>query len=294
MVTKKDYYEILGLNKNSSKDEIKKAYKNLAKKYHPDLNKNKEAEGRFKEVSEAYAVLSDDQKRQTYDQFGHAGFDQRYTQEDIFRGADFESVFRDFGFSDFNNIFDIFFGRGFSQGRPKRRTRGNDLRYDLTISFPEAALGVERVLEINKLESCKHCKGTGSETKELIKCSDCQGNGQKRVQRRTPFGYFTSITNCRSCNGEGVVIEKVCKECNGSAEVEVEKKIKIKIPQGVESGAMLRVKSEGEPGFNGRENGDLYVVLTVISPKKLNEKQKKLYKELLKLEEKGFFGGIFE
>ncbi len=293
MTTKKDYYEILGLSKNTSKEEIKKAYKHLAKKYHPDLNKSKEAEEKFKEISEAYAVLSDDTKRQTYDQFGHAGFDQRYSQEDIFRGADFESVFRDFGFNDFTDIFNIFGGRhGFGHQR-RKETRGNDLRYDLTISFPEAALSVEKILELNKLESCKHCNGTGSETKELIKCSDCQGSGQKRVQRRTPFGYFTSITNCRSCGGEGLMIEKVCKKCNGSAQIEVEKKIKIKIPQGVEPGSMLRVKGEGEPGFNGRESGDLYVVITIESPKKLNDKQKKLYKELLKLEENGFFGKIF-
>src|SRR3989344_6405398 len=154
-MTKKDYYEILGLSKNSSKDEIKKLYKTLAKKYHPDLNKSKEAEEKFKEISEAYAVLSDDQKRTTYDQFGHSGFDQRYSQEDIFRGADFESVFRSAGFSDFTNIFDIFFGG--HGGRKRRRSRGNDLRYDLTISFPEAALGVEKIIEVNKFESCKYC-----------------------------------------------------------------------------------------------------------------------------------------
>ncbi len=290
MTTKKDYYEILGINKNTSKEEIKKAYKTLAKKYHPDLNKNKEAEEKFKEVSEAYAVLSDEQKRQTYDQFGHAGFDQRYSQEDIFRGADFESVFRSAGFSDFNDIFDIFFGHGFGgQTRRRRKTRGQDLRYDLSISFPEAALGVEKILEVNKMDKCEHCNGTGSETKELIKCSDCGGSGQKRVNRRTPFGYFTSVTNCRSCGGEGLVIEKACKKCHGSAQMEVEKKIKIKIPEGVESGATLRVRGEGGPGYNGSENGDLYVVLTVETPKKLSNKEEKLYKELLKLQGKGFW-----
>ncbi len=290
MTTKKDYYEILGINKNTSKEEIKKAYKTLAKKYHPDLNKNKEAEEKFKEISEAYAVLSDEQKRQTYDQFGHAGFDQRYSQEDIFRGADFESVFRSAGFSDFNDIFNIFFGSGFGgQTRRRRKTRGQDLRYDLNISFPEAALGVEKILEVNKVESCDHCNGTGSETKELIKCSDCDGSGQKRVNRRTPFGYFTSVTNCRSCGGEGLVIERACKKCNGSAQMEVEKKIKIKIPEGVESGATLRVRSEGGPGYNGSESGDLYVVLTVETPKKLSSKEEKLYKELLKLQGKGFW-----
>ncbi|MBI4154857.1 DnaJ domain-containing protein [Candidatus Woesearchaeota archaeon] len=292
MTTKRDYYEILGVNKSCSKDDIKKAYKKLAKKFHPDLNKTKDAEEKFKEISEAYAVLSDDQKRTTYDQFGHSGFDQRYSQEDIFRGADFESIFRSAGFSDFGNIFDIFFG-GHGE-RKRRRSRGNDLRYDLSISFPEAALGVEKIIEVNKFESCKHCNGTGSETKELINCKDCQGTGQKRIQRRTPFGYFTSITTCRSCGGEGLVIEKACEECGGSAQIEVEKKIKVKIPQGIESGAMLRVKSEGGPGFNGSENGDLYVVVDVESPKKLNNKQKKLYQELLKLEGKGFFGKIFE
>ncbi len=290
MATKKDYYDILGINKSSSKDEIKKAYKNLAKKYHPDLNKSKDAEEKFKEISEAYAVLSDETKRQTYDQFGHAGFDQRYSQEDIFRGADFESVFRSAGFSDFNDIFDIFFGHGFGgHVRRKRKARGADLRYDLSISFPEAALGVEKILEVNKMESCRHCNGTGSETKELTKCRDCGGTGQKRVQRRTPFGYFTSVANCRSCGGEGLVIEKACKECHGSAQVEVEKKIKIKIPEGVESGATLRVKGEGGPGYNGSESGDLYVVLTVETPKKLSSKEEKLYKELLKLQGKGFW-----
>jgi molecular chaperone DnaJ len=238
-MAKKDYYEILGVNKGASKEEIKKAYKKLAKKYHPDISKDKNTEEKFKEISEAYAVLSDDSKRAQYDQFGHAGFDQRFTQEDIFRNFDFD-VFRDFGFNSFDNIFDIFFGRR----RTKRR--GNDLRYDLDITFEEAAFGSKKELEIPRTEVCERCNGTGAEGDNFEKCDNCNGTGQYRQVRRTMLGSFTQITTCMKCGGTGRIIKKECKGCKGKGVVRKIKKITVNIPAGVDNGSRIRLSGEGE------------------------------------------------
>ncbi len=271
MATKRDYYEILGVSKNASKEEIKKAYKELAKKYHPDVSKEHNAAEKFKEISEAYAVLSDEKKKSAYDQFGHDGFDQRYTQEDIFRGFDFD-VFKDFGFGTFDDIFDIFFGGG----KRERFERGADLRYNLEITFEEAAFGTKKEIKFPANLECENCDGTGSEDSELTKCPKCNGTGQLRVSKRTPFGSFTSITTCNNCHGSGKVIENPCKICKGSGLIRKTKSIEIDIPAGVETGSRLRLQGEGEISRNGH-SGDLYVVLYVKPHKIFERKEDNIY-----------------
>jgi len=267
MTTKRDYYEILGVQKSASKDEIKKSYRNLALKYHPDrvgADKKKDAEERFKEISEAYAVLFDDQKRAQYDQYGHAGIDTRYSSEDIFRGADFSSIFEDLGFggSAFENFFDGFdiFGGGGRQRRGPRR--GSDLQYDLEISFEEAAFGVEKVIVVPRYELCPDCRGTGSSSGGPGKatCPKCGGAGQIRTQHG--FGFIVSRT-CDKCKGDGEIIKSPCPRCRGSGRVAAERKIHVKIPGGVETGSRLRVSQEGEAGIKGGPRGDLYVLVYV-------------------------------
>ena len=252
-MTKRDYYEILEIKKNSSKEEIKKAYKKLALEYHPD--KGGDAE-KFKEISEAYAVLNDDTKRQQYDQFGHAGFDQRYSQEDIFRNANFDDIFNEVFGRRGDNIFDMFFGGG------NRERKGNDLRYDLEISFEEAAFGIEKKIKIPRLINCTHCDGTGADKGQLIKCGHCNGTGQTRKTTRTPFGIFSHVASCRECDGYGEIAKSKCKECSGTGLIEDDKILTIKIPAGVENGNRIRISNAGEAIKNGR-SGDLYIYLTV-------------------------------
>lgn len=266
-MTKRDYYEILGASKNSSKDEIKKAYRNLALKYHPDrvpADQKKEAEEKFKEISEAYAVLFDDQKRAQYDQFGHAGIDSRYSSEDIFRGADFSSIFEDLGFGgsifeDFFGGFNIFGGGGAIRGRGPRR--GSDLQYDMEITFEEAAFGIEKTIVVPRHEMCQDCKGTGAaKGASLVKCSTCGGTGQIRTQHG--FGFIFART-CDKCRGVGEIIKTPCATCGSAGRVTVERKIKVKIPAGVETGSKLRMSQEGEAGLKGGPRGDLYIVIYV-------------------------------
>lgn len=265
MSTKRDYYEILGVSRNASPAEIKKAYRNLALKYHPDRvpsEKKKEAEEKFKEISEAYAVLSDEQKRAQYDQFGHAGIDSRYTYEDIFRGADFSSIFEDLGFggSIFEDFFESFniFGTRRSRKGPKR---GSDIQYDLEITFEEAAFGVEKVVSAPRRETCSECKGTGSAPgTSLVKCSKCNGSGQIRIQHG--FGFIFAQT-CDRCKGTGEITKVPCVKCHGTGRVTVERKIRVRIPPGVQTGSRLRISGEGEVGLRGGPRGDLYILLYV-------------------------------
>lgn len=268
MATKRDYYEILGVAKTASKDEVKKAYRNLALKHHPDRvpsEKKKEAEERFKEISEAYAVLSDDTKRSQYDQFGHAGIDSRYSSEDIFRGADFSSIFEDLGFggSIFDDIFESFgfFSQGVRRGSSKRPRRGSDLQYDLEVSFEEAAFGTEQTIAIPRHEACPECKGEGAKpgTKKQA-CPACKGTGRTTVQHS--FG-FVIATTCAKCGGEGSIIKNPCHRCQGSGIVAVERKIRVNVPAGVEDGSRLRLSGEGEAGLKGGPRGDLYVLIYV-------------------------------
>jgi molecular chaperone DnaJ len=258
---KKDYYEILGIDHSASKEEIKKTYRKLALQYHPDKNKDKGAEEKFKEISEAYAVLYDDEKRKMYDQHGHAGIDQQYTSEDIFRGADFSDIFRGTGFN-FNDIFEQFFSRrnGFPQ-RP-RDQRGNDIRYDIEIHLEDAYRGMETELEVPRTELCDTCRGSGARPgTSPRRCSTCGGTGQLQASRRTAFGMFTQITDCSKCHGQGTVIGDPCPSCRGRGSIQKTRKIELKIPKGIDDGAQLRLAGQGEHPNGATQSGDLYVVV---------------------------------
>lgn len=268
MATKRDYYEILGLEKNASADEIKSTYRKLAMQYHPDRNKSPDAEEKFKEISEAYAVLSDQGKRQQYDQFGHAGIDQRYSQEDIFRGADFDDIFRDIGMGGRGfgrgggSIFDIFFGGG--GGRHEGPSRGSDLLYELAINLEDAANGKSVELEVPRTETCEVCHGSGAKPGTSPKtCPTCHGSGQVNRTQNTPFGRFMTSSTCGTCRGTGTIIDSPCTTCHGSGTVQRRRKIQVKIPPGVDTGSRLRIQGEGEAGVKGGPPGDLFVEINV-------------------------------
>lgn len=259
-MTKKDYYEILGVSRSASSDEIKKAYRQLALKYHPDRNPgDKDAEERFKEAAEAYEVLHEADKRRIYDQYGHEGLQGSGFQG--FEGAD-----------DIFNSFSDLFGEmfGFSSGRRRRRpTRGADIRYDQTLTLEEAAAGTEIKLEIPKSERCEQCEGSGAEPGSSPEtCSTCGGKGQ--VYRSQ--GFFTISTTCPRCNGSGQFIAKPCTSCNGSGTVARKKHLQVKIPAGVDNGAAMRITGEGELGELGGPPGDLYVIISV-EPHEIFERQ---------------------
>ncbi len=261
----KDYYEILGVEKTATKEEIKKAYKKLAKKYHPDINKEKGAADKFKEINEAAAVLGDDQKREQYDRYGKTA-DQF---QGGFQGFDFSDIFSGMGGGgssfDFDSIFDSFFGGGFS-GRKRRRgpRRGADLRYDIEITLEEAAEGTNKDIVIPRLERCDKCDGSGAENPSDIEtCPDCNGRGVVQRTQRTPFGLFSTTTSCQKCRGQGKYIKNECKVCDGTGVVRKTRKIKVKIPAGSETGTNLRVTGEGEAGEKGAPTGDLYVIIHV-------------------------------
>jgi len=268
MSTKRDYYEVLGVKKSASLDEIKKAYREMALRFHPDRvphEQKKEAEEKFKDISEAYAVLSDSQKRALYDQYGHAGIDQKYAYEDIFKGADFNSVFQGMGdygvgsglfdeiFSDLG--FDIF---GSHSRHGSRQRRGRDLEVSVNISLEEAASGIEKTINLPRYEPCATCSGTGAKpgTKKAT-CPQCRGAGRTVASN----GFFQVAQTCPRCHGEGSIIQAPCNECHGEGRVKLTRKIRVKIPAGVDSGSNLRVRGEGEAGTAGR--GDLYVVIEV-------------------------------
>jgi molecular chaperone DnaJ len=258
MAEKEDYYEVLGVSRNASKDEIKDAYRKLAMEYHPDRNKSPGAEEKFKQISEAYAVLSDDEKRQQYDTLGHTGFDQRYSSEDIFRGADFDSIFRDMGFGD---IFRTFFGGGFGG---ERRNVGQDIAYDVDITVEEAARGTEKEIEIPRTEKCSVCGGSGAAPGSSVKiCPRCGGTGQVQTMRKSGFGMYVQVTTCPQCKGTGKLIEKPCSNCHGTGRVKVRRKITVKIPAGIAEGNQLRLRGEGEMPSDDGEPGDLYVIVHI-------------------------------
>jgi len=260
----KDYYKTLGVDKNASKEDIKKAYKKLAKKYHPDLNKeDPDASEKFKEINEAAAVLGDDQKRQQYDQFGTTadgfgpgGFD--------FGGFDF-SDFTTGGSFDFGDIFDSFFGGG-SGFRSVRRgpRRGDNLRFDLEISLEECADDIKKTIIIPKLVKCPKCNGKGAESSsDIAQCDTCNGSGYEKHTRRSPFGIFQTTTSCSKCSGVGEIVKDPCKKCNGTGRIEKNTKLEIKIPAGVDNGSKLRIEDEGEAGERGGPPGDLFIVIHV-------------------------------
>ena len=257
MSTKRDYYEILGVAREASVDEVKKAYRKLAMQYHPDRNKEPGAEERFKEVSEAYAVLSDAEKRRTYDQFGHAGFDQRYqTEEDIFRGADFS----EFGFGDLGGIFRTIFGGG-GFGGP---ARGRDLMANLDITLEDVAKGVEKELRVTRLEQCDACGGTGAKPgTRPRRCGACGGRGQVARAMRTPFGIVQTAGPCPECGGRGEIIAEPDPACRGQGRLQRTRTLSVNVPQGVPDAGTLRMRGEGEAGPDGAASGDLYVRIRI-------------------------------
>ena len=265
-MAKRDYYEVLGVSKSSSKDEIKKAYRTLARKYHPDVNQgDKNAEEKFKEVKEAYEVLSDDNLKARYDQYGHDGVKSEGFEG--FGGAG------GFDFGGFENIFDVFFGGQAGPRRSHGPMQGGDARADLNLTFEEAAFGVEKEVQTNRKEKCTVCSGTGAKPGTSPKtCPACHGSGQIKVAQRTPFGQFQSIRPCNQCNGSGTVIEEPCQTCHGKGQVNKRRTIKVKVPPGVEDGIRLRVAAEGDSGIRGGPPGDLYVILHV-APHKLFERR---------------------
>ena len=274
MSEKRDYYEVLGVPKGASDDEIKKAYKKLARKYHPDLNRNdpKTAEEKFKEVNEAYDVLKDPQKKAAYDQFGHDAFDPRRGGS-AGGGTPFGGA-GGFGGFDMDDIFDMFgMGGGSRRARRQGPERGADLRYDLEISFEEAAFGKEIELSIPREENCPTCGGSGAakgSTPET--CSVCHGMGQEQVMQRTMFGSMMTSRTCSHCHGTGKIIKDPCKDCRGTGRKSVTKKIKVNIPRGVDDGQRVRVTGGGEAGVRGGANGDLYVYI-FIRPHKLFQRR---------------------
>jgi len=265
MAEKRDYYEVLGVPRSASKDEIKDTYRKLAMQYHPDRNKSPEAEEKFKEISEAYAVLSDAQKRQQYDTLGHSGFDQRYTEEDIFRGADFDSVFRDMGFG-FGDIFRyIFGGGGFGGDFGERVNRGQDLVYDIEITLEEAAKETEKEIEIPRTEKCDVCGGSGASPGTSPRtCPRCNGAGKVQHMRKSSFAMYVQVTPCQTCRGKGTLIDSPCKNCRGTGLVKKRRKITVKVPIGIDEGYQLRLRGEGEMASNGGSPGDLYVLVHIL------------------------------
>ena len=256
---KRDYYEVLGLSKGASEDEIKKAYRTLAKKYHPDLNPgDKDAEAKFKEVNEAYAVLSDADKRAKYDQYGHAAFDPT---AGFGGGADFG----DFGF-DISDIFSSFFGGGASGGRRRGAVRGDDISVRLNLTFEEAVFGCKKDVSYQKIQKCAECGGSGAAKGTSPKtCPTCKGTGQVRTQQRTPFGVMQSSRPCDACRGTGKIIETPCKKCRGSGYERVSKKLEVTIPAGIDNGQRIVLRGKGSDGEGGGAAGDLVIVVSVRS-----------------------------
>jgi len=298
-LAKRDYYEVLGINKNAPLGDIKRAFRSLALQYHPDRvapEKKKEAEEKFKEISEAYAVLSDPKKKVQYDQFGHAGIDATYTYEDIFRGADFrgfEDILRGFGFGEsiFGDLFD-FFGAG--KGRGRRATRGADLEYTQSITLEEAASGTEKEIGIFHTVTCSKCAGTGARPgTEKKTCPQCQGTGQVSYGRGGFFTFSFSQT-CNRCGGSGEVIETPCAVCNGRGKVKKSSSISLKIPPGVDTGTSVRVRGKGEAGELGGPSGDLYVVIHVKPHKIFEREGDDLYTEVPMLFTTACLGGEIE
>jgi len=252
----KDYYKILGIQKNASKEEIKSAYKKLAKQFHPDVNKEANATEKFKEINEAASVLGDDAKRQQYDQYG-SDFERKYHQNfnQQYSGFDFDDM-------DFGDVFEMFFGGGFggNSGGGHKKSRGRDLRYDIEITLEEAAIGVKKTVAVEKPEQCSDCSGKGGE--DYDKCNDCNGAGVKRVRQQTPFGIFESRVTCKKCQGHGEIVKNICSTCKGKGIIHKKKTLDITIPAGVDSGAQLRLREEGE-AVKGGATGDLYVFIEV-------------------------------
>ncbi|HMP39805.1 MAG TPA: J domain-containing protein, partial [Roseiflexaceae bacterium] len=249
MTTKRDYYDVLGVQRTASQDEVKKAFRRLARQYHPDVNREPEAETKFKEINEAYEVLSDPDKRAMYDRFGHSG-PAGGPGYDPFGGGD-----------PFGSIFEAFFG-GQTRGTQRGPQRGADLRYVLPITFEEAIFGVEKEIEFRRLETCGECHGSGAEPgSDPVRCPKCGGLGE--IRQRAPIFNMVTVTTCDQCRGEGTVIAIPCRECRGEGRVRLARKLTVKIPPGVDGASQIRITGEGEAGPRGGPHGNLYVALDV-------------------------------
>src|SRR3989344_438639 len=253
----KDYYETLGVSRNATKEEIKKAYLKLAKKYHPDMNKEADATEKFKEINEAASVLGDEQKRAQYDRFGSA---------DSNSGAgggyqDFSNFASGF---DFEDLFSSFFGGGFSTGRRRKQKKGTNLHYVLEGTLKDTAENIERTIHIPRLEKCTKCNGSGAESaSDIITCEQCAGSGAVRQEQRTPFGVFAATSACGKCPGTGQFIKNRCRQCGGDGRIEKSRTLDIKIPAGIDDGMTLRVSGQGEAGERNAPPGDLFVTVHV-------------------------------
>lgn len=268
----KDYYEVLGLEKGASDEEIKKAFKKQALKYHPDRNQgNAEAEEKFKEINEAYQVLSDPEKKSRYDQYGTADFNGGFDG-----GFDFSNMGGGFG-----DIFETIFGGGFGGGSSNRRNapqRGDDIEYTLNLTFEEAVFGVEKEISVTRNETCTTCSGSGAKPgTSPVTCSKCGGTGQIKVQRQTPLGNFVSTSTCDKCGGRGKTIETPCSDCRGRGHVRKNKKITVNIPAGVDTGNVMPLRGQGEHGVNGGPAGDLYIRINVANSKVFKRRGTDLY-----------------
>jgi len=254
MASKRDYYEVLGVPRNASTEEIKKAFRRLAMQYHPDRNREASAEAKFKEIGEAYEVLSDPEKRVAYDRFGHAGL----------QGFDFGRPFEGFDFGGFGDIFDAFFGGASSATRSRQAQRGADRRIDIEIDFEEAAYGCEREIEVERVEHCGRCGGSGNEPgAQPARCSSCDGTGQVRRVSRSFFGQFINIATCAQCRGEGRIITAPCKECHGPGRQRKRRSLLVNVPAGISDDSRMRLSEEGDAGLNGGSPGHLYVNIHV-------------------------------
>lgn len=262
MADKRDYYEVLGVEKTASDDEIKKAYRKMAKKYHPDINPgNAEAEAKFKEANEAYEILSDSQKRARYDQFGHAG-----TDPNGFGGGGFGGGFGGFDNIDISDIFGSFFGGGFG-GSSRRRNgprKGNDISESVLLTFEEAAFGVKKQIKVYRVEDCDECHGVGAKNaSDKQTCPVCGGSGEVRTTQRSPFGQFVNVTPCNNCSGTGTVIKNPCSKCKGKGKIKRSRTIEVNIPAGINHGETISLRGQGDAGSKGGPNGDLYVTVTL-------------------------------
>lgn len=268
----RDYYEVLGVSRSADAQELKKAYRKLAMEFHPDRNPSEDAAAKFKEINQAYEVLSDDQKRQAYDRFGHAGVDGQGGGFDGFQG--FEGGFGD--------IFDAFFGGGQRGGRRRRGpARGADLRFNLRLTFEEAIFGVDKEIEFQRQERCTRCSGKGAEPgTELATCPDCNGAGEIRRSQQSIFGQFVNVAPCGRCSGEGRIVPNPCEDCRGTGRLRAPRKIAVKVPAGVDDGSQIRLAGEGEAGARGGEPGNLYVVLSVADHEKFQRVEDHIVLEL--------------
>jgi len=282
MADKRDYYEVLGVHKGAAEDEIKKAFRKKAMQYHPDKNQgDKQAEESFKEVNEAYGILSDAEKKDRYDKFGHAGVDPNAGYGG--RGGGFGGVEFDFGdLGDLGDIFGSFFGGGGNSARRRSMPRkGQNLQVSLRISFHEAAFGTNKKVKLKKMAECPSCHGSGAENGTAKKtCPTCNGAGQVQTQQNTPFGAFSSVNTCPQCHGTGEIIETPCKECNGTGRIRTEVTVPVDIPAGIDDGMAITMQGEGEPGAHGGPPGDLYVIVRVEGHKLFMRKENDLWLEI--------------